>query len=90
MPGNRVDDAADGVAAVEQSCRTFNDFDSFNRQHVDRFRVIAGFKTETADAITILEHEHAIAVETANDGTRGARSETAFSDSELAVESFAE
>ena len=59
MPGNRVDDAADGVAAIEQSCRTFNDFDPFSSQYVDRFRVIAGFEAETTDAIAILEHEHA-------------------------------
>ena len=49
--------------------------------------VLAG---QPADAVAVLEHEHPIAVETANHRSRRAGAKTAFGDAEFAVERLAE
>ena len=90
MPGDGVDDAADRVAAVKQRGRTFDDFDPFHCQDIDRLGVIARFETKPANPIAVLQDEHAVAVEASNYRPRSSRSETSLGDSEFAVERFAE
>ena len=45
----RIYHSADRAAAVEQSCRAFNDFDTLDRQRIDRFGMIAGLRCKRAD-----------------------------------------
>ena len=80
VAGDRVDYASDRIASVEQRCGSFDDLNSFDRQDIDRLGMIARLETKSADAIAVLQHEHAIAIKTANHGTRGSRSETSFRD----------
>ena len=52
--------------------------------------MIAGFETEPANAISVLQHEHTVTIENRDNGTRSARSETSFSDAQFAVKCFTE
>ena len=73
---DNIDDAAERVAAVKQRSRTFDDLDAFRAQRISRFAVVARLRADRSAAHTVLQNENAVAVKSANDGTRRARTET--------------
>ena len=70
--GDHVHEPANRIGAVEQCRRTADDFDLAGRRGIGRHRVIARLARQVAHALAVLEHRHAIAVETANDRPRRA------------------
>src|SRR5688572_31175428 len=52
--------------------------------------MVARFETESTNAIAVLQHEHTIAVETANNGTRSSRPEASFCNAEFTIERLSE
>src|SRR5207245_2660888 len=84
-----IDDAADCVAAVEKSRRASDDFDAVEREHVNRFDFVGRLRSNASETQSILKHQHAVAVEAANDRTPRARSKTALGNSSLIFKSFA-
>ena len=85
-----VDEAADRVRSVEQRRRAAHDFDRRRAGGVHRHAVIAGLTRQVADALTVLEDEHAIAVETADDRSRRSGPERALGNTGLVRERRAE
>ena len=77
--GDDVHQAADRIGAVQQRRRSAHDFDSLGRRRVQRHAVIAGLTREVADALAVLQHRDAVAVETTNDRTRRTRAEATAS-----------
>lgn len=51
---NSVDHAADGVRAVKQGCRTFDDLDALERENVNRFDLISRLRRDSAEPQTVL------------------------------------
>jgi hypothetical protein len=82
---HRVHHAADCVAAIEKCCGTLDHFNSLNGQDVNRFGVIAGFKSETADAVAVLQNKHSVAVKPADYRPRSTRAETSFGYTEFTI-----
>ena len=78
------------VAAVKQRSRTFDDLDAFRAQRINRFAVVARLRADRAAAHAVLQNQNSVAVKTANNGTRRARTETAFRDAGFVFENFAE
>ena len=76
MAGHGVNHAANRVAAVKKRRRTFDNLDSLNSQHIDRFCVIARLKTKSSDPVAILQNQNAIAIKASNYRSRGSRAET--------------
>ncbi len=85
-----VHQSADGVGAVQQRRRASHDLDAFRRERIDRHAVIARLAREIVGALTVLEHEHTIAVEAADDGARWAGSECALRHAWLVLQELAE
>ena len=61
--GDDVDEAADGIRAVEQRGRTAHDFDTLGGRRIDADAVVARLAREIAGALAVLQNQHAIAVE---------------------------
>src|SRR5438034_4433219 len=70
VPRDPVDYAADGIVAVEQRGRASDDFQFFEIHDIHRLRVISRLKAEGPDTISVLQDEHAVPVEAAQDGPR--------------------
>ena len=86
LVGDHVHQTADGVRAVEQRRRTAHDLDPLRGSRVDRHAVIARLTREVAETLAVLENQHAVAVETANDGPGRRRPEAPGGDARLALQ----
>ena len=87
---DRVDEAADGVRAVEQRRRAADDLDALDAVRVDRDPVVARLAGEVAGAHAVFENEHTVAVETPDDGPFRARPETADRNARLVLQRLAD
>src|SRR4029079_8069539 len=85
-----VDEAADGVGAVEQCRGAAHDFDAGRRSGIHVDAVITGLARNVAHAEAVLDDQHAIAVEASDDWTRGSRAEAAERDAWLVLQRRAE
>ena len=56
MPADRIDDATDRVAAVEQGRRPLDYLDPILRQKVERLGVITRLEAKSANADPLLQH----------------------------------
>src|SRR5690606_13145159 len=83
---DRVDDAADRPAAVEQRRRPAKDFDLLSGERIDADGVIDADARDVERVDTVLHDLHARAREAADDGPRDARAEVRRADAELARE----
>ncbi len=70
---NHVDHAAQRAGAVEQRGGAAHHFNPARRRRVGRHAVIARLARQVAHPLAVLEHRDAIAIQAANDGTRGTR-----------------
>jgi hypothetical protein len=52
--------------------------------------MISGLESKPTNAITVLKHEHSIAVKTSNDWSSGSRAEASLRHAEFSVKRFAE
>ena len=77
---DRVDDAADGLAAVAQGRRAAHDLDALRRQRIDRHAVIGPDIGDIEAADAVFENAHAVGVEAADDGPAGAGREAGAGD----------
>ena len=75
-----VDEAADRVRPVEQGRRSAHDLDPLGAVRVDRHAVIARLAGQVARAEPVLEDEHPVAVEAADDGAARTGAEAAARD----------
>ena len=69
---DHVDEPADRVRAVQQRCRPAHDLDAFRAVGVDRDAMVAGLARQVSGADAVLQDQHPVAVEAADD--RPARS----------------
>ena len=65
--GNHVDEAADGVGAVEQRGRPADHFNAARRSGIGRHGVVARLARQVAHALAVFEHGDAVAVKATND-----------------------
>ena len=70
-----VDEAADGVRAVQQRRRPAHDLDAFGGVRIDRDAVVAGLARQVARADPVLQDQDAVAVEAADDRPSRTRAE---------------
>jgi hypothetical protein len=87
---HHVDHAAHRAAAVEQRGGALQHLDLVGEDLLDSDRVIRAQVAHVERSDAVLQHQHALAREPANDGTAGARAEEARSDAGLAGEGFAQ
>ena len=85
-----VDEAADGVGAVEQRGRPPHDLDPRGTVGVDGDAVVPGLAGEVARAHPVLQDEHAVTVEAADDRAAGAGAEAPAGDARLVLQRVAE
>ena len=85
-----VDEAAHGVRPVQQGGRTADDLDAIGAVGVDGDAVVSGLAGEVARANAVVEDEHAVAVEAADDGPARAGAEAADRDAGLVLQRVAE
>ena len=85
-----VDEAADGVRSVQQGRRSADDLDALGGVGVEGDAVVAGLAGEVARAHAVVEDEHAVAVEAADDRAARAGAEGAARDARLVLQGFAE
>ena len=90
VPGDGVDHAADGRAAVKQRRGTLHNLQPLQAQRVDGFPVVSRLGRDAPRRHAVLHDEHTVPVEAANDGARGAGAETALGDARLVFEHLAE
>ena len=90
MGRDDVDESADGVGAVQQRRRPPHDLDPFGDARVDRDAVIAGLARQVARANPILQNQHAVTVESANDRPARTRTEAAAGDAGLPLQNVPE
>ena len=80
---DHVDETADRVRAVQERRRTAHDFDLRRAGRVHGDAVVPRLARHVTHALPVLEDEHAIAVEAANDRPRRAGTERALGHSRL-------
>ena len=85
-----VDEAADGVGAVEQRRRAADDLDPGRGERVDGDAVVGRLARQVVGALAVLEDQHAVAVEPADHRPRRRRAERALADAGLGLEQLAE
>ena len=78
--GDDVDQAADGVGAVEQRRRAAHHLDALGRRRIHRHAVIARLARQVAHPLAVLHHQHPVAVEAADHRPRRPRPERAHAD----------
>ena len=85
---DHVDEAADGVRSVQQRCRTAHDLDPLGAVRVDRDTVITGLARQVTRADPILENQHPVAVEAADDWPARTGAEAAARNTRLVLQRF--
>src|SRR5262245_39650580 len=87
---NRIDHAADRIAAVEESSRSLQDFDTFQRRSIHGLGVVTRLKAQSTGRSAILQHKNTVAVEPSNDRSRGSWARAPLGHAGLSVESLTE
>ena len=80
---NHVDETTNGIRPIEQRRGTADDLDLRGAGRVDDHSVIARLTRQVADPLAVIEDQHAIAIESTDDGTRWARAERPLGDAWL-------
>ena len=88
--GDHVDDAADGVAAVEERGGAADDLDAFDEKRFDAHGVIGAGDGGVEGADAVFEEADAVTAETPNDRAAGAGTEGGGVNAGLGGERFAE
>ncbi|MNG90257.1 hypothetical protein D3C79_491460 [compost metagenome] len=86
----RVDHAADGVAAIEQGGGAANDLDPFDGDRIQRHGVVIRQRRGIEGAHAIAQDANAVAVQATDHRTAGAGTEPGGGDAGLLVEGFAQ
>jgi hypothetical protein len=84
--GDHVDQTTDRVPAVQQSGRSAHHFDPARCRGVDVHTVVTGLAGQIAHAQSVLDDQHAVAVQPADHWACGPRTETAQRDARLGLE----
>ena len=84
--GDHVDQPTDRVGAVEERGRSPHDFNALGRRGVHRDAVIGRLAGQVAHALAVLQDQHAVAVETADDRPRRRGPEAARREARLVLE----
>ena len=90
LHGNRVadgvDETADGIRAVKERRWTTYHFDTRGARGVQRNAVVPGLAGEITNSLAIFENQHAVPIQTANDGARRAGTERALRHTRLPLQ----
>ena len=85
-----INESAHCVRAVEQRRRTAHDLDPLGPVRVDGDTVVAGLAGQVAGADPVLQDEHPVAVEAADDRAARSGAEAAARDARLTLQGVAE
>ena len=86
LVGDDVDQTSDRICAVQQRRRPAHDLDLLRGRRIDRNAVVTRLARQIAKALSVLQDQHAIAVEPANDRARRRGTETSRRHTRLTLE----